>query len=57
MPEIKNKKSGCKFDNKAAENVEAEEVSEEEVDGWFDDFANVLIQDIIRRGINRILPF
>ena len=49
------------MDNKATENVDAEKVDDTQVNNWFDNFAQDLIQDVIRnevqRGLRRILPF
>jgi serine protease Do len=46
-------KSGMKFDNKPAANVNAEKVSQNDVNNWFDDIAKGIVSDVIRR----ILPF
>ena len=61
MPEVNVEKSSVKIDNKPPENVDAEKVDDTQVNNWFDNFAQDLIQDVIRnevqRGLRRILPF
>ncbi|BAY40394.1 TPR repeat-containing protein [Nostoc sp. NIES-2111] len=46
-------KSGMKFDNKPPANVDAEKVSQNDVNNWFNDIAKGIVSDVIRR----ILPF
>jgi S1-C subfamily serine protease len=61
MSQVGMEKSDCKMDNKAPENVDVETVDDAQVNNWFDNFAQDLIQDVIRnevqRGLRRILPF
>ncbi|BAT51893.1 TPR repeat-containing protein [Nostoc sp. NIES-3756] len=46
-------KSGMKFDNKPPANVDAEKVSQNDVNNWVNDIAKGIVSDVIRR----ILPF
>lgn len=57
MSQVGMEKSALKVDNKAPENVDAEEVKKSDVDNWFGNFAQDLLKDVIRDGIRRLLPF
>lgn len=57
MPQVGMEKSALQIDEKSPENVDAEKVSESDVNSWFKDFAKGVVGDIIRRGLDRILPF
>lgn len=50
-------KSGMKFDEKPPANVDSEKVSQKDVDGWFDDVIKGIVGNVIKRGLDRILPF
>jgi serine protease Do len=57
MSQVGMEKSALKVDNKAPENVDAEEVKQSDVDNWAADFGKEILKDVIRGGIRRILPF
>lgn len=57
LPEAGLRKSDLKMDEEPPANVDAEKVEQEDVDNWFDDFAEELLKDVIKEQIRRILPF
>jgi S1-C subfamily serine protease len=57
MSQVGMDKSALKVDDKPAENTDAEEVKESDVDNWAADFGKEILKNVIRYGIRRILPF
>lgn len=68
MPTVGMKEKELKIDKEPPANVNAEVVNSQDVNQWFDDYANDLLEDIknqveqgiknkIDRGIRRVLPF
>jgi serine protease Do len=57
MSQVGMEKSTLKVDNKAPENVDAEEVKQSDVDNWAADFGKEILKDVIRGGLRRLLPF
>jgi serine protease Do len=57
MSQVGMEKSALKVDNKAPENVDAEEVKQSDVDNWAADFGKEILKDVIRGGLRRLLPF
>lgn len=68
MPAVGMEEKELKIDNEPPANVDAEVVDPEDVDNWFDDYADDLLEDVknqiergirnqIDRGIRKVLPF
>ena len=57
MSQVGMEKSTLKVDDKPAENTDAEEVKQSDIDNWAADFGKEILKDVIRGRLRRLLPF